>query len=249
WNEDDWLVTVNGDPIPTLEEEAPEVPAHPFPLEPTRDDFDSSQLSIDFQWLRTPWPGELFSLTERPGHLRLFGRESIGSFFRQSLAPRRQQSHSYTAIPSIQFNPEDFQQTAGLVCYYNSLKFHYLYLSYDDTLGKHLRVMTSQPDQVQSDVFTAPAPVSANGPIELRVEVDYERLRFAYRRQNAKWIWLPEVFDASILSDEATIPGMPNFTGAFVGMFCQDISGQARPADFDFFEYIERDYKPKIEEL
>ena len=249
WNEDGWLRTADGEPVPVIEVEAPSLPLHAFAAEPTRDDFDTSKLSPQFQWLRTPWPDELFNLNARPGHLRLYGRESIGSFFRQSLVARRQQSHCYSAITSIQFNPEDFQQTAGLVCYYNSLKFHYLYLSYDDTLGKHLRVMTSQPDQVQSDVFTAPAPVAANGPIELRVEVDYERLRFAYRPQNAKWIWLPEVFDASILSDEATIPGMPNFTGAFVGMFCQDISGQARPADFDFFEYIERDYKPKIEEL
>ena len=36
------------------------------------------QLPLDFQWLRSPWPEELFSLTERPGHLRLYGRETIG---------------------------------------------------------------------------------------------------------------------------------------------------------------------------
>ena len=250
WTEDGWLVTSSsGEPVPEIEVEAPSLPRHPFPPTATRDDFDTAELSIDFQWLRTPWPEALFSLTARPGHLRLFGRESIGSFFRQSLVARRQQSHCYSARTAIQFNPTDFQQTAGLVCYYNSLKFHYLYLSYDDTLGKHLRVMTSQPDQVQTDVFTAPAPVAANGPIELRVEVDYERLRFAWRMHSKEWNWLPEVFDASILSDEATIPGLPNFTGAFVGMFCQDISGQGRYADFDYLEYIERDYQPNVEDL
>lgn len=249
WNEDGWLVTASGDSIPQIEAEAPKLPAHPFPTTRTREDFDGPELSIDFQWLRTPWPEELFSLTARQGHLRLFGRESIGSFFRQSLVARRQQAHCYSVRTAIQFNPQDFQQTAGLICYYNSLKFHYLYLSYDDTLGKHLRVMTSQPDQVQTDVFTAPAPVASNGPIELRVEVDYERLRFAWRMHTNEWNWIPEVLDASILSDEATIPGMPNFTGAFVGMFCQDISGQGRYADFDYFEYSERDYQPNIEDL
>ena len=35
---------------------------------------------------------------------------------------------------------------------------------------------------------------------------------------------------------------MPNFTGAFVGMACQDLAGTAQPADFDWFEYRERDY-------
>jgi xylan 1,4-beta-xylosidase len=56
------------------------------------------------------------------------------------------------------------------------------------------------------------------------------------------WNWLPQQFDASILSDEATAPGAPNFTGAFVGMACQDMSGTAHPADFDWFEYLEREF-------
>ena len=56
------------------------------------------------------------------------------------------------------------------------------------------------------------------------------------------WHWLPQLFDASILSDEATAPGQPNFTGAFVGMACQDMGGTARHADFDYFEYREREY-------
>ena len=75
------------------------------------------------------------------------------------------------------------------------------------------------------------------------MEVDYERLLFGYRIDGGDWQWLPEQFDASILSDEATAPGMPNFTGAFVGMCCQDTSGTRRPADFDYFEYRERDFQ------
>jgi xylan 1,4-beta-xylosidase len=120
-------------------------------------------------------------------------------------------------------------------------------VSYDETLGKHLRVMSALPDQVQADAFTAPVPIATNTPVELRVAVDFERLRFAYRVNQQSWTWLPEQFDASILSDEATAPGQPNFTGAFVGMCCQDSSGQRRPADFDYFEYTERDYQPNLE--
>ena len=62
-------------------------------------------------------------------------------------------------------------------------------------------------------------------PVHLRVEVDLERLHFGYRVEGTDWIWLPQSFDASILSDEATAPGLPNFTGAFVGMACQDLAG------------------------
>jgi xylan 1,4-beta-xylosidase len=99
--------------------------------------------------------------------------------------------------------------------------------------------MSCVPDSTQTDVFTPPIAIPAGKPVHLRVEVDYERLQFAYRVEGADedWSWLPQQFDASILSDEATAPGLPNFTGAFVGVACQDLAGTLRPADFDFFEY------------
>jgi len=143
----------------------------------------------------------------------------------------------------MEFEPEHFQQMAGLICYYGGTKFHYCYVSHDETIGTHLRVMSALPDQPQSDAFTAPIAIPAGTPLQLRVDVDFERLAFAYRLAGGEWIWLPQLFDASILSDEATAPGQPNFTGAFVGMACQDLAGTARHADFDYFEYVERDYR------
>jgi xylan 1,4-beta-xylosidase len=147
----------------------------------------------------------------------------------------------------VEFEPEHFQQMAGLVCYYNSAKFHYLYISHDEVVGKHLRVMSALPDQPQSDAFTAPIALPDGKPVQLRVEIDHERLRFAYRieGEDKDWQQVPEQFDASVLSDEATAPGQPNFTGAFVGMSCQDLAGTARTADFDYFEYREREYRPE----
>jgi xylan 1,4-beta-xylosidase len=77
----------------------------------------------------------------------------------------------------------------------------------------------------------------------LRVEIDFERLYFAYRIEGGEWLRIPGPQDASILSDEAAAPGSPNFTGAFVGVCCQDTSGTCRSADFDWFEYRERSYR------
>ena len=240
WGKDGWLRTTDGQAIPQMQPAAPALPPHPFPALPEREDFNAPQLPLAFQWLRSPWPEELFSLKAQPGHLRLIGRESLGCHFRQSLVARRQQAFCYHAETVMEFEPEDFQQMAGLVCYYNSAKFHYLYVSYDETHGKHLRVMSCLPDQVQSDVFTPPIALPAGKAVHLRVEIDFERLYFAYRIAGHDWHCLPQMFDASILSDEATAPGQPNFTGAFVGMACQDMSGQQRHADFDYFDYRER---------
>ena len=245
WDEDDWLRTLDGEGVPTIETPAPGLPVHELPSALVREDFNSPQLPIDFQWLRTPWPEEIFSLTARPCFLRLFGRETIGSSFRQSLVARRQQSHCFSAATVVEFEPDHFQQLAGLVCYYNSTKYHYLYLSRDETVGKYLRVMSCAPDALQADAFTPPIPIPPGRPVHLRVEVDYERLHFAYRAEGADndWRWLPQQFDASILSDECSAPGQPNFTGAFIGMACQDLAGTGKHADFDFFEYAERDFR------
>jgi xylan 1,4-beta-xylosidase len=248
WGDDDWLRTTDGQGVPHLEVPAPQLPVTEFSPAPVREDFDAGHLPIDFQWLRSPWPEQLFSLQARRGHLRLFGRETIGSVFKQSLVARRQQSLCYSAITSMEFEPEHFQQAAGLVCYYNSSKFHYLFVSKDEENGKHIRVMSALPDSPQADAFTAPIPIPAGKPVQLRVEVDFERLRFAYRIDGNDWQWLPEQLDASILSDEATQPGMANFTGAFVGMACQDMSGAAKHADFDYFEYREREYCARVPE-
>jgi xylan 1,4-beta-xylosidase len=245
WGPDDWLRTLNGEGTPTVETPAPALTAHTFPSVSQREEFYSPRLPIDFQWLRTPWPEEIFSVTARPGFLRLFGRETLGSPFRQSLVARRQQAHCISAATVVEFEPEHFQQMAGLVCYYNGAKFHYLYISQDETIGKHLRVMSCIPDSLQADAFTPPIAIPSGKPVHLRVEIDYERLHFAYRvaGMDNEWRWLPQQFDASILSDEAAAPGTANFTGAFVGMACQDMAGTARPADFDFFEYQERGYR------
>jgi xylan 1,4-beta-xylosidase len=244
WSPDGWLRTADGLGVPSTEVVGPGLPEHPFAAAPAREDFDGSELPLAFQWLRSPFPHELFSLTERPGYLRLFGRESPGSSFHQALVARRQEAHCFSAATVVEFEPEHFQQMAGLICYYNSLKFHYLYISHDEVLGKHLRVMSAFPDQATADAFTAPIALPAGQPVHLRVEVDYERLYFGYCLEGEAWCRLPEQFDASILSDEASAPGSPNFTGAFVGMCCQDTAGTRRPADFDFFEYTERGYHP-----
>jgi xylan 1,4-beta-xylosidase len=99
---------------------------------------------------------------------------------------------------------------------------------------------------VQTDTFTAPVPLPASGPVELRVEVDEERLLFGWRPAgddaDRAWQWLPQQFDASILSDEANAPGQPNFTGTFVGVACQDMSGSGLHADVDWFGYRGRAY-------
>ena len=86
WHDDGWLYLKGGGMLPPLD--LP-VAAERLPEEPLRRVF-ADRLPEEFQWLRTPYPDEIFSLTARPGSLRLYGRESLGSVFRQALVARRE---------------------------------------------------------------------------------------------------------------------------------------------------------------
>ena len=59
------------------------------------------------------------------------------------------------------------------------------------------------------------------------------------------WTTVGDMLDYSVLCDEAGKGEGANFTGAFVGMCCQDLTGTARHADFPWFEYQERGAGPE----
>ena len=108
---------------------APDLPEHKWEPLAERDNFDSDKLNIHFQFLRVDI-SDMISLTERPGFLRLKGGESLSSHHKQTLVARRQQSFFYTAETSMDFEPENFQHMAGLICMYDNTNFYFLNITH-----------------------------------------------------------------------------------------------------------------------
>ena len=155
--------------------------------------FDVAKLPLDFQWLRSPEPQSLFALNAA-GRLRLFGRESVGSPFNQALVARRQAHFCFEAETEVHFEPDNFQQAAGLICYYNAHKFHYVYVSWDERLGKHLGIMSCEADQSLDCTFPIAnvlIPVTAGLPLRLRARVRDHTLRFAWAVGDGPWRTIP----------------------------------------------------------
>jgi len=244
WTDDGWLRLANGTNRPDLETPAPDLPTHKWPKAETMTRFDTDHLPIDFQWLRQPWDETLFTLKDRPGYLRLYGAESFGSFFRQALIARRQQAFCFRATTKIEFEPDSLQQAAGLICYYNAQKFHYLNISCTDEGQKTLSIVSCQGDErwnLSYPIDTATDIALPRGQaVWLRADVDFDQLRFSWSLDGERWTAAEGVLDYSLISDEAGRGYSKSFTGAFVGMACHDISGRRQPADFEFFDYLER---------
>ncbi len=74
--------------------------------------------------------------------------------------------------------------------------------------------------------------------VYLRVNVKTATYEYSYSFDGKNWHLLPVTFPSYKLSDDY-IQGGGFFTGAFVGMRCQDTSGQNKYADFDYFIYKE----------
>lgn len=285
WCADGWMRLVGGGQAPLVHVSAPELPGVPARYSPIAnapddpysgampapvDDADrvytfDGHLPLDFQWLRLPEWCRLFSLEARPGYLRLYGRESLGSWFEQGLVARRQQHLSYAAETRIDVQPTSHHQGAGLIAYYDRQRFFTLYVSHDQVLGRVVRITGCAGDW---PLMRLSWPVDSthsldDGEVELGCDVIRESLQFRWRpvmsgnvsdghaegpvngpddgRTNQQfWRSIGPELDASLLSDEAARGEHASFTGAFVGVVAFDTSGQGMAADVSRFRYLPR---------
>lgn len=241
WGADDWLYLEPEGREPALTVPAPSTAAggDAGPTTTGRDDFDEPTLGPHYQTLRRPLGPHEMSLTERRGFLRLYGGESLSSWHDQVLVARRREAFVCSAETSVEFNPITLQHMAGLVCFYNTRTFYYLHLTHDDRIGRCLSLIACRngefafPLTVPLDEGAAPA-----SPCRLRATMDHARLQFSYSSDGVRWGDVGEVLDGSALSDDA-VSGW-SFTGTFVGMCCQDLSGSRLHADFGYFDYQEQ---------
>lgn len=241
WGEDGWLRLAGGGRLPPVQIEAPGETAARVQRAPARDDFDRDTLEAMYQTLRIPLGEDILSLRERPGYLRLKGRESPLSWFQQALVARRQQAFAYTAATCLEFEPATYKQMAGLICWYNTGSFFYLAVTHNAVMGKSLWLLASEGRDLRFPIKGG-IPLTGSPRVCLRVEVDGARLQFSYAREGGGWTPVGPVLDASVLSDDyGQQRGTGWFTGAFVGVCCQDLTGHRAAADFDWFEYVERD--------
>ncbi len=178
------------------------------------------------------------SLTERPGFLRLRGRESLNSWFDQSLIARRLQHYECEAETCVEFEPLHFNQMAGLALYYDEADHFYLYVSRDEDKGKQIALSVTKQGQYGEPEGAA---LSAEGwdRCYLKATIRYDEVQFSASPDGADWQPVGPALDLGQLSDE--YEGKLGFTGTLIGLCAQDLSGTGLHADFDYFNYASAD--------
>jgi xylan 1,4-beta-xylosidase len=200
------------------------------------EDFDKDTWNIHLQSLRIPLE-QRASLIERKGYIRLYGAESLNSKFYQSLLAHRQQSFYCEVVTKLDFKPRNFQQMAGLTYFYNTKCYYYLYITYEENIGRVISIIQCDLGKGTHTIGSG-EPITEDGEIWMKLTTYGETAQYAYSLDGQNYMDIGEPIDASILSDDYfNKTGHIMFTGAFIGICCQDLSGQGIYADFDFFSY------------
>ena len=153
WLDDGWFV-INEGKGPSNEQTAPDLPEVVYPKW-QRDDFDSDTLDVHWQFVRRPAPGN-YSLTERPGHMRIWTQD--GQLFEiraKNTLLRREEELSYTATTKLEFDPTRDGEQAGLTCYYSTATYARFSLCFEGGRKLQLVINRNHGEELIAEVVEA----------------------------------------------------------------------------------------------
>ncbi|KAA2252210.1 glycoside hydrolase family 43 protein [Solihabitans fulvus] len=189
------------------------------------DHFDRPELGQEWNVLRTP-EEPVYSLTERPGFLRLRLRpETLAEPAAPAFVGRRQQHMTFTARCVLEFQPAGDNERAGLALLQNN-DFHVLLVRAKDRIVLSCR---------QGGVDETLAEVDAAGArTYLGFEAQGQSYQAVYAIEPGQWRPVGPPVDGRMLST----PVAGGFTGVYIGMYASALGLLSESvADFGWFEY------------
>jgi alpha-N-arabinofuranosidase len=234
WDEQGWP-TINQNGTIELKMPAPAWPAHQWTPPPNRDDFERPSLDLCWNFLGS-LPAENWSLSERPGWLRLKGSaltlDDPGS---PVFVGRRQQHFSAKAATLVDFVPARDGDEAGLTVFMNWQ--HHYEIAVTSENGTLQVILRRRIGDLQACV--ARHTVKA-GRIRLQIQAEPTHYLFSYAQEGHNPVTLGSGATRYLSSEVAG-----GFTGVYLGMYATSNGKDSAPiADFDWF-----DYEPTISAL
>ncbi|MBN1994079.1 MAG: glycoside hydrolase family 43 protein [Anaerolineae bacterium] len=228
--EEDWPIVSPGAGRIEFEYPVPNLPEHRWPTQPACDNFEAETLAGCWNFIRTP-RDDFYSLTERPGYLRLRLRpQMLSEQANPSFVGRRQQHINFAARTVMDFSPQSADECAGIVLLQNS-NFHFRFVV-TQVEGKGSMVRLIKREHGEETVLAEKAIETKR--VYFKVEAVGQRYSFYIATAAEAWQVVAQAVDGRILST----PVAGGFVGAYLGMYASS-NGQPgqNVADFDWFEY------------
>ncbi len=214
---------------------APKLPEHIWPELPEKDNFDCKNLAMQWNYLRNPYP-ENYSLTERPGFLRLYGSAiTMSDKDSPTFAGRRQTDFNCIAATSMEFNPKNENEEAGLVVRGNDKHHYEIAVTLKDGSRKVLFRKVIKGKIVEPVKY---ADIS-KGPVVLSVKASPLMYQFLCETTDGESGILGSAPTKDLSVESIGFEDGMCFTGVYFGLYATG-NGQksTTPADFDCFEYV-----------
>ncbi len=175
----------------------------------------------------------------KDGWLRIRGQEALTSLNKVSLLCRKLTSVNASFTTKMEFKPKNFQQSAGVVIYYDNMNYTYLRKCYSESLGGAALSLQQMENGQRKQWLDERVLLEREDALYLKIEICGRDCQFLWSIDNKSWKKIGPVIDTSLYSDEYCKYG--EFTGTMVGVCCLDRMSHKEYADFDFIEYKELD--------
>ncbi|MCG7530427.1 glycoside hydrolase family 43 protein [Psychrobium sp. MM17-31] len=199
------------------------------------DNFDREQLNLAWNFRRVPH-ANTYSLTAKPGHLRLFThKNTIGKRARASLMGVRQTASDFNYRAKMQFNPKSKRSEAGVMLFQKDNNYISFTLQATKN-GVEVKAVHSAVGDNESIVLA----VNTLGKQEIKREVN--SIMFNIESRDDKYFLSYSINDDGVFTTHATTPAngviSRKYTGAYLGLYATS-NGQVNNdfADFDWVNY------------
>ena len=228
WTSERWLV-VNDDGTIDPVMEAPGLSPHPWEEPSARDEFEGDSMRVEWNYLRNPnWAN--YSLSERPGYLRLWGSAvTMNDRDSPTFVGRRQTAFTCTVSTQLDFEPQHGNEEAGLVLRGNDDNHFEIGITRANG-DRQVFLRKIREGKIVDSVKYMPAP---EGEVILTVEAKALSYEFFFQGAGSAKTSLGTGLTKHLSSEK-----IGGFTGVYIGLYATG-NGQAVsvPADFDWFEY------------
>jgi hypothetical protein len=229
WTGDGWPV-VNGTHHVSLEMPVPKLKPFKAAKPKTKTAFTIKQLGPEWLYVRNADPSN-FSLTDRPGYLRLkAAKDTLGNKEETpAFVGQRQPDFKVRARTSVEFNPTQEGEEAGLCVRANENNHYEIGIGF---IGGKAQVFLRNTAKGQGYIL-ASRPLK-KGKVQLEILSSESQYQFAWSEDGGAWKTIG-ASPASDLSREWDMAG--GFTGAVIGLYAtSNRKESAAYADFAWFE-------------
>jgi xylan 1,4-beta-xylosidase len=234
FNRDGWPVVNDNKPI-GFTMPAPKLPQHIWPKEPARDNFDGKTLALKRNYLRNPVEGD-YSLTERPGYLRLYGTDvNMSDQDSPTFVGQRQTDFNCVASTLLEFDPKSDNEEAGLVARQDDRHHYEIAVTFKDGKRQVLLRKVVKGNVIEPVQYVDIKP----GPVILTIKAMPLSYEFSCQSADGTKKVLGTALTKELSVESIGFDHGMCFTGVYFGMYATGNGKKCTiPADFDWFEYL-----------